>query len=372
MIIGVPKEIKNNENRVGVVLAGVRDLVAAGHQVLIETGAGIGSGILDQEYRDAGAIIVNQPTEVWERAEMVMKVKEPLPPEFELMREGLIIYTYLHLAAEPKLTKQLVQSKVKAVAYETIQLPNGSLPLLKPMSEVAGKMSTQIGASLLQKDRKDKGKGILLGGVPGVGRGKVTIIGGGVAGTNAAKIAVGLAAQVTILDTNLNRLEYLDDIFGSRITTLKSNLTNLEESVVTSDLLIGAVLLAGAKAPRLVTSEMIAKMDQGSVVVDISIDQGGCIETIRPTSHEQPTFEVDGVIHYGVTNIPGAVARTSTYALTNTTLPFALKIANLGLEKAAREDEALKKGINVYLGSITCEPVAKDLGYHYTPMESLW
>lgn len=372
MIIGVPKEIKNNENRVGAVLSGVRDLVSAGHQVLIESGAGLGSGIHDHEYREAGAIIVNKPTEVWEKSEMVMKVKEPLPPEFELMREGQILYTFFHLAAEPKLTKQLIHAKVKAVAYETIQLPNGTLPCLKPMSEVAGKMSTQIGAYFLQKDRKDKGKGILLGGVPGVGRGLVTIIGAGVAGTNAAKIAVGLGAQVTILDTNLNRLEYLDDIFGGKIVTLKSNQTNIEESVKGTDLLIGAVLVAGAKAPRLVTSEMISKMDQGSVVIDISIDQGGCIETIRPTSHEQPIFEVDGVIHYGVTNIPGAVARTSTYALTNTTIPYALKIAELGLEKAAKGDSALSRGINVYNGMVTCEPVAKDLGYHYTPIDSLW
>ena len=292
--------------------------------------------------------MISKPTEVWEKADMIIKVKEPLAPEFELMRPGLIIYTYFHLAAEPKLTKQLIDAKVKAVAYETIQTKDGGLPLLKPMSEVAGKMATQVGAYLLQKDRKDKGKGILLGGVPGVSRGKVTIIGGGVAGTNAAKVAIGLGAQVTILDTNLKRLEYLDDIFGGKIMTLKSNLTNIEESVVMADLLVGSILLAGAKATKLVTREMISKMEQGSVVVDISIDQGGCIETSRPTSHDQPTFEVDGVIHYGVTNIPGAVARTSTYALTNATLQYALMIANLGLEEAIRVDEALRKGMNIY------------------------
>jgi len=363
MIIGVPKEIKTSENRVGLVVSGVKTLVREGHKVLVEQNAGIGSGISNEDYEKAGAKIIATKKEVYEKADMIMKVKEPLPDEYNLLRENQILYTYLHLAAEPTLTKVLCERKVKAVAYETIQLDDGSLPLLVPMSEVAGRMSTQIGAYYLQKDHG--GKGILLGGVTGVRKGRVTILGGGVAGTNAAKMAVGLGADVTILDVNLKRLEYLDDVFSGKIHTLHSNITNIEKSVIHSDLVVGAVLLTGAKAPHLVTRDMIAHMEKGSVVVDIAVDQGGCIETCRPTSHTNPVFEVDGVIHYCVPNMPGVVSQTSTYALTNTTLKYAVKLANLGVEDAVAKDKALYKGVNVYGGYVAYEQVAKDLGMEY-------
>ncbi len=363
MIVGIPKEIKISENRVGMTEAGVRQLVKEGHTLIVEKDAGVGSGISNQQYEKAGAKIIDTKKEVYAKADMIVKVKEPLPDEFDLMRENQILYTYLHLAAEPKLTKVLAERKVKAVAYETIQKEDGSLPLLTPMSEVAGRMATQIGAYYLQKDHG--GKGILLGGVTGVKPGRVTIIGGGVVGTNAAKMAVGLGAQVTMMDVNLSRLEYLDDIFQGRVTTLYSNTQNIEQSVAESDLLIGAVLITGHKAPTLVSKEMISSMAKGSVVVDVAVDQGGCIETCKPTSHQVPTYEIDGVIHYCVPNMPGVVSRTSTYALTNTTLKYASMIAAMGVEEAIAKDKALALGLNVYNGYVCYEPVARDLGLEY-------
>lgn len=363
MIIGVPKEIKNNENRVGLTPGGVKMLVDRGHKLLVETKAGQGIGATDEAYAKAGAKIIDTAKEVWDMAEMVIKVKEPIQPEYERMKPGLILYTYLHLAAEPELTKQLIERKVKAVAYETIQLDDGSLPLLTPMSEVAGRMATQIGARYLQKN--EGGKGILLSGVPGVRRGKVTILGGGVAGTNAAHIAIGMGAQVTILDINMPRLVYLDDIFKNAVNTLYSNPVNIEKAVREADLVIGTVLIAGAKAPKLVTREMIKQMEPNSVVADVSIDQGGCIETIRPTSHSDPIFREENVIHYGVTNMPGAVAQTSTYALTNRTLKYAMLLADNGFEKAIGMDKALYKGVNVLNGKVAYKQVADDLNLPY-------
>ena len=363
MLIGVPKEIKNNENRVGLTPGGAQMLITRGHKVMVETKAGLGIGASDEQYIKAGATIVETAKEVWEKNEMVIKVKEPVQAEFPLMKPGLILYTYLHLAAEPELTKQLMERKVSAIAYETIQLEDGSLPLLTPMSEVAGRMATQIGARYLQKN--EGGKGILLSGVPGVRRGKVCIIGGGIAGTNAAIIAIGMGAQVTILDVNMNRLQYLDDIFKNSINTLYSNPVNVEKAVSEADLVIGTVLIAGAKAPKLVTREMVKKMDPNSVIVDVSIDQGGCIETIRPTSHSDPIFREEGVIHYGVTNMPGAVAQTSTYALTNRTLKYAMLLADNGFQKAISMDKALYKGVNVYNGKVAYKQVADDLNLPY-------
>jgi alanine dehydrogenase len=363
MIIGIPKEIKISENRVGMTEVGVRQLVGEGHSVFVETNAGVGSGISDDQYIQCGATILGTKAEVYAKAEMIVKVKEPLPEEYELLKENQILYTYLHLAAEPKLTRVLVERKVKSVAYETIQLEDGSLPLLTPMSEVAGRMATQVGAFYLQKDHG--GKGVLLGGVTGVRPGNVTIIGGGVVGSNAAKMAIGLGAQVTILDVNLARLEYLDDVFQGRCMTLYSNTQNIERSIAESDLVVGAVLIAGAKAPTLVTKKMISTMSKGSVVVDVAVDQGGCIETCRPTSHTQPTYEIDGVIHYCVPNMPGVVSRTSTYALTNRTMKYASSLAALGVEEACRKDAALKMGLNVYAGAICYEPVAKSLGMEF-------
>lgn len=363
MIIGVPKEIKNNENRVGLTPGGVQALVARGHKLIVETKAGQGIGASDEAYAKAGATIIDSAKEVWEKADMIIKVKEPIQPEYALMKPNLILYTYLHLAAEPELTKQLMERKVKAVAYETIQLDDGTLPLLTPMSEVAGRMATQIGARYLQKS--EGGKGILLAGVPGVRRGKVTIIGGGVSGTSAAVIAIGMGAQVTILDINMQRLTYLDDIFKNSINTLYSNPANIEKAVKEADLVVGTVLIAGAKAPKLVTRDMVKQMEPNSVVVDVSIDQGGCIETIRPTSHSDPIFREEGVIHYGVTNMPGAVAQTSTYALTNRTLKYAMLLADNGFEKAIGMDKALYKGVNVCNGKVAYKQVADDLQLPY-------
>ena len=365
MIIGVPKEIKISENRVGMTEAGVRQLVKEGHTLYVEKDAGIGSGIANEQYEKAGAKILPTKADVYAKADMIVKVKEPLPDEYDLMRENQIIYTYLHLAAEPKLTKVLCERKVKAVAYETIQTANGSLPLLVPMSEVAGRMATQIGAFYLQKDHG--GKGVLLGGVTGVRPAQVTIIGGGIVGTNAAKMAVGLGADVTVLDVSTARLEYLDDIFAGRITTLYSNQQNIEQCVANSDLLVGGVLITGQKAPTLVSKQMIASMQKGTVVVDVAVDQGGCIETCKPTSHQHPTYEVDGVIHYCVPNMPGVVSRTSTYALTNVTLKYASMLAAMGVEDAIAKDSALFKGLNVYKGKVCYEPVARDLGMEYQP-----
>lgn len=363
MKIGIPKEIKNNESRVAMTPSGVVHLVRNGHEVFIETNAGNGSGFKDEEYVSAGATIVATAAEAWSK-EMVMKVKEPIPVEYGFFREGLILFTYLHLAPEPELTKALVEKKVVGIAYETVQLANGSLPLLVPMSEVAGRMSSQIGAQYLEKPQG--GKGILLSGVPGVKRGKVCIIGGGVAGTNAAKIAVGLGAEVTILDLSQERLAQLDDLFGNSVSTLMSNPYNIANEVKHADLVIGAVLIPGAKAPRLVTEDMIKSMDKGSVVVDIAIDQGGIFETTdRITTHDNPTYEKHGVIHYAVANMPGAVPRTSTLALTNVTVPYAVQIANKGYKQACLDNAALLKGVNTLEGFVTYKAVADAQGLAY-------
>jgi alanine dehydrogenase len=367
MIIGVPKEIKNHEYRVGMVPAGVRVLVMDGHQVLIQAGAGEGSGILDEEYIEAGAVIVPGPVEVYSRAELVMKVKEPLPQEIPLLREDQVLFAYLHLAPAPELTQGLLQRRIIGVAYETIQLADGSLPLLTPMSEVAGRMAVQVGSHYLEKG--GGGRGVLLGGVPGVARGKVAIIGAGTVGTNAAKIAIGLGAYVTVLDNNPQRLAYLDDIFGTRINTLMSNYDNIALSVKDAHLVIGAVLIPGGRTPKLVTREMIGSMKPGTVVVDVSVDQGGCCETTKPTTHTDPIYFVNEVIHYGVTNMPAAVSRTSTFALTNVTLPYVQVLANKGLAKAAAADPALAKGVNVFRGEVTCANLAGDLGFSCTPLE---
>ncbi|MES2430187.1 MAG: alanine dehydrogenase [Bacteroidota bacterium] len=356
MQVGVPKEIKNNEDRVAMTPSGVVHLVRSGHEVFMQHDAGMGSGFTDEEYVTAGATIVNTAAEAWSK-EMVMKVKEPIASEYQYFRKGLILFTYLHLAPEHELTQELIRKKVVGIAYETVQLKNGSLPLLTPMSEVAGRMATQIGAQFLEKPHG--GKGILLGGTPGVKRGKVTIIGGGVAGVNAAKIATGIGAEVTILDLSHQRLGQLDDIFGSMITTLMSNPHNIARTVKESDLVIGAVLIPGAKAPKLITEEMIKSMEPGSVVVDIAIDQGGIIETTdRITTHDNPVYIKHGVLHYAVANMPGAVPRTSTLALTNVTVPYAVEIANKGYKKACLENEALLKGINTLNGYVTYKAVA--------------
>ncbi|KAF1678241.1 alanine dehydrogenase [Bacillus sp. SKDU12] len=366
MIIGVPKEIKNNENRVALTPGGVSQLISNGHRVLVETGAGLGSGFDNEAYESAGAEIITNPKQVWD-ADMVMKVKEPLPEEYVYFREGLVLFTYLHLAAEPELAQALKDKGVTAIAYETVS-DGRTLPLLTPMSEVAGRMAAQIGAQFLEKPKG--GKGILLAGVPGVSRGKVTIIGGGVVGTNAAKMAVGLGADVTIIDLNADRLRQLDDIFGHQIKTLISNPVNIADAVAEADLLICAVLIPGAKAPTLVTEEMVKQMKPGSVIVDVAIDQGGIVETVdHMTTHDQPTYEKHGVVHYAVANMPGAVPRTSTIALTNVTVPYALQIANKGAAKALADSSALRAGLNIANGLVTYEAVAKDLGYEYVPAE---
>ena len=346
--------------------AGVRAFIHSGHRVLVQKGAGIGSGISDEQFRQAGASIVETAAEAW-GADMVMKVKEPLQDEFKFLRPNLILFTYLHLAAEKRLTDELVEKKVTGIAYETIQETDLSLPLLRPMSEVAGRMSIQIGAYYLQSswDLVDSGKGGLLAGVPGVMPGHVVVLGGGAAGSNAAMVALGMGALVTIIDQDVRRLEYLEHIFNGRILTLMSNIDNIEESAIKADLLIGSVLVPGARAPKLVSRKTISQMKPGSVVVDIAVDQGGCIETCKPTSHDNPTFTVEGVIHYCVPNMPGAVARTSTYALTNVTLEYALKLADLGFKDAIAKDPALYKGVNVYNGKVAYLQVAKDLGLPY-------
>ena len=368
MFIGVPKEIKNNENRVALTPAGVVTLVKAGHKVLIEKDAGIGSGFINEDYLKAGAEILEDVKAVWSQSEMIMKVKEPLESEYQYFREGLILFTYLHLAAEPGLAEALKDKGVFAIAYETVSA-NRTLPLLTPMSEVAGRMAAQIGAQFLQKN--NGGQGILLAGVPGVNRGKVTILGGGIVGTNAAKMAIGLGADVTIIDLSADRLRQLDDIFGNQVKTLMSNPYNIAEAVAEADLFIGAVLIPGAKAPKLVTEEMVKSMKPGSVIVDVAIDQGGIVETIdHVTTHDNPTFVKHGVVHYSVANMPGAVPRTSTIALTNVTVPYALQIANKGVLKAILENAALKLGVNVANGEITYEAVARDLGYQYVPVEA--
>ena len=367
MIIGVPKEIKTLEDRVAITPAGVAALARAGHAVMVETGAGLGSGIADDAYVKAGATMSGSNVEIFRSAEMIMKVKEPLPPEYPLFREGQIVFTYFHLAPAPELTKAMLEARIIGIAYETIQLDDASLPLLMPMSEVAGRMSIQVGEYSLQRERG--GRGVLLGGVPGVEPGNIVIIGGGVVGTNAAKVAVGTGAVVSILDLDLNRLRYLDDIFSGRVKTVMSNRHNIERLIVDADLVVGAVLVVGAKAPKLITREMLSLMQEGSVIVDVAVDQGGCAETTHATYHDDPTYVVDGVVHYCVANMPGAVARTSTFALTNATLPYALKLANYGHEKALRQDPALMKGLNVYRGSLVCRPVAEAQGIACSPVE---
>lgn len=366
MIVGVLKEIKNKENRVGMVIAGIRTLNQAGHRVLVQHNAGVGVGISDDDYRKAGATIVDGGKEIYEKAELIVKVKEPLPEEYGFLKEGQILFTYLHLAADERLTKALMERKIIGVAYETIQAGDGSLPLLAPMSSVAGRMATQIGATYLQHDHG--GKGLLLGGVTGVERAKVVILGGGVVGINAAKMAVGLGARVTILDTNIHRLEYLSDVFRNEVTTLYSNSEQIEKAVTTADLVIGAVLVPGAKAPKLVNREMISRIQPGGVIIDVAVDQGGSVETCRPTSHEHPTYTVDGIIHYAVPNMPGAVPRTSTYALTNVTLKYVLAIANQGWREAVAKDEVLRKGVNIANGKLVYKAVADDLGIPYEPL----
>lgn len=366
MIIGVPKEIKNNENRVAITPAGVHTLVKAGHDVIIEKTAGLGSGISDVDYEDAGAVMVERNTDIFKNADIVVKVKEPLECEYDLFREGQTLFTYLHLAPNAPLTNALLEKKVTGIAYETIQLSNGALPLLAPMSEVAGRMSIQIGAYLLQK--YNGGSGILLGGVPGVLPGEVLIIGGGVVGLNAAKMAVGMGARVTIMDVNKNRLSELDDIFSGRVSTLIFNEYVLNEIIGKADLLIGAVLVPGAKAPKLVSENMVRTMKKGSVIVDVAIDQGGSVETIdRITTHDNPCYEKHGVIHYSVANMPGAVPRTSTYALTGVTLPYLAQLADKGPIKAMLENEALLPGLNTYGGYVTYKAVAQAMGLDYVP-----
>lgn len=369
MIIGIPKEMKNNENRVAIAPAGVTDFVNNGHSVIIETNAGVGSGFDDEEYKRAGAEVVYTSEETW-LADMVMKVKEPQSEEYKYFREGLILFTYLHLAAEPALTSALVQGKVISIAYETIQTQDGSLPLLTPMSEVAGRMSVQIGAQFLEKAKG--GKGVLLGGVPGVLPGNVAIIGGGIVGTNAAKMALGLGADVSIIDVNAQRLRQLDDQFQGRLRTMMSNSFNIAQSVRKADLLIGAVLIPGARAPRLVTEEMVSMMTEGSVIVDVAIDQGGSIETIdRITTHDNPTYVKHDVVHYAVANMPGAVPRTSTYALTNVTTQYGIYIANEGYEQAAKQNQSLAKGINTINGHITNKAIADAHGLRYQSLDSI-
>jgi alanine dehydrogenase len=364
MIIGVPTEIKTREFRIGMIPAGVRMLTARGHKVLVQQGAGVGSGLADEEYVKAGAEIVARREDVWKRAEMIVKVKEPLPDEYPLMQEGQLVYTYLHLAAAPELGHEMLKRKVSGIAYETIETADGKLPLLEPMSAIAGRMASQVGASCLEKEQG--GKGVLLGGVPGVRRGRVAIIGGGVVGQNAARIAVGFGAQVTVLDVKPSTLTYIDDIYQGRIQTLFSDPYNVEEAVRQADLVIGAVLITGARAPRLVSEAMVAKMEPGSVIVDVAVDQGGCVETCRPTTHDNPTYLVHDVVHYAVANMPGGVARTSTFALCNATIGYARTLADHGL-RAAKDDLALMKGINTYKGYVPHPAVAQALGLEYRP-----
>jgi alanine dehydrogenase len=367
MLIGVPKEIKANEYRVALVPAGAEALARAGHEVMIEKGAGEGSGFSDELYASAGAEIVATAAEVWKRAEMIVKVKEPIAPEWPHIRKDQLLFTYFHFAASEPLTQALLDSGSVAIAYETVQLPNGELPLLTPMSEVAGRLSILEGAKYLE--RFYGGRGMLLGGVPGVLPAKVVIIGGGVVGTHAAKMAAGFGADVTMLDVSLNRLRYLADVMPANVRLLYSNRYNIREQIETADLVVGAVLIPGKKAPALVLREDLKHMQDGAVIVDVAVDQGGCVETIHATTHEDPIYEVDGVIHYGVANMPGAVSRTSTLALTNATLPYAIKLANMGWKAACREDPALALGANVVNGAVTYEGVAEAFDMEYVPLE---
>jgi alanine dehydrogenase len=369
MTIGVPKEVKDHESRVGVTPAGVKALVEAGHTVLVETNAGALSAFVDDEYQNAGAEIVGSAYDVWRLADMVVKVKEPIEKEYKHFREGLVLFTYLHLAPLNDLTQALLDKKVIGIAYETVRDRQGTLPLLTPMSEVAGRMSVQVGATYLEKEHG--GRGVLLGGVPGTTPGHVCVIGGGIVGTNAAKIALGMGARVTLVDLNLNRLREIDDIFGGRVHTLASNSYNIERAVCDADLVIGGVLIPGAAAPKIVTRAMVSKMKKGAVIVDVAIDQGGCIETAHPTTHTDPSYEVDGVVHYCVTNMPAAVPNTSTLALTNATFPYVMKLANLGAKAAVLADTGLAEGVNTHDGHLTYKAVADNQSKPFTKIESL-
>jgi alanine dehydrogenase len=369
MLIGVPKEIKTNENRVALVPAGAEALVSNGHRVLVETTAGEGSGFSDADYTAVGAEIAPSADAVWAAADMIMKVKEPIAPEWKRMRAGQTIFTYFHFAADEKLTRAHIDSGATCIAYETVELPTRELPLLTPMSEVAGRMAVQEGAKYLEK--LYGGRGVLLGGVPGVAPAKVVILGGGIVGINAAKMAAGMGAKVVVLDVNLDRLRYLSDVMPANVQLIYSNRQNILEQISTADLVVGAVLIPGAKAPKLVRREDIPKMHPGAVIVDVAVDQGGCIETIKPTTHENPTYVIDGVIHYGVANMPGGVPRTSTLALTNATLPYALQLANKGWKKALRDSPALLKGLNVVGGKVTYPGVADAFGLQYTDAKSM-
>jgi alanine dehydrogenase len=365
MIIGVPTETKTREYRIGINPGGVLMLTRRGHEVRVQHGAGIGSGISDAELERAGARIVSSADEVW-ASDMVLKVKEPLPAEFHFFRPGLILFTYLHLAAEPQLTRALLAGGVRAIAYETVQRADGSLPLLRPMSEVAGRMAVQVGATYLEKERG--GKGLLLGGVPGTRRGHVVILGGGIVGASAARIAIGMGAQVTVLDVNQERMAYLEDVFGAAIETLYSNPRNVEAACRQADLIVGAVLVPGARAPTLIDEELLAGIEDGSVVVDVAVDQGGCISTCKPTTHDHPTYVVDGVVHYCVPNMPGAVPYTSTHALTNVTALYAEAIAELGVERAIKQQPTLARGVNTWDGVCTYAPVAQAVGVPFSAL----
>jgi alanine dehydrogenase len=369
MLIGTPKEIKVHEYRVGLTPAGVRELSAHGHEVLIEKGAGAGIGLTDAVYKAAGAKLVSKASEIFERAEMIIKVKEPQPVECKMLRDGQLLFTYLHLAPDPKQTQALMKSGCIAIAYETVTDSKGGLPLLAPMSEVAGRMSIQAGAHAMEKAQG--GNGVLLGGVPGVTPAEVVVIGGGVVGYNAARVAVGMGANVTILDRSLPRLNTLDTVFNGRLNTLYSTVDALEHAVSRADLVIGAVLVPGAAAPKLVTRAMLKLMKPGTVIVDVAIDQGGCFETSKPTTHQDPTYVVDGIVHYCVANMPGGVARTSTFALTNATLPFALALADKGYKKALLDDAHLREGLNVHHGKITYKAVADALAHEYQPAQEV-
>jgi len=364
VIIGVPREIKDNEARVGITPAGAKALTEAGHKVLVETQAGAGSGFPDDEYQNAGAEIVGDAGYAWGKSDMVVKVKEPIEKEYPYFREGLLLFTYLHLAPLPALTNKLLDTGVIGIAYETVRDTRGMLPLLMPMSEVAGRMSVQVGASYLEKERG--GRGILLGGVPGVPPAHVTVLGGGIVGTNAARIALGFGAKVTLIDVNMNRLRELDDLFQGRLYTLASNSYNLAQATREADLVIGGVLIPGSTAPKLVTRAMVGQMKRGAVIVDVAIDQGGCVETARPTSHSNPSYTVDGVVHYCVTNMPGAVPHTSTLALTNSTFPYVMRLANLGAREALRQDPSLAEGLNTWLGTLTHPGVAESQQRQWT------
>jgi alanine dehydrogenase len=370
MIIGVPKEIKNNENRVAITPAGVKAFTLAGHKVIVQKNAGIGSGILDQEYRDAGASILDMAEQIFEQSDMIMKVKEPMSSEYPLIKPGQIVFTYFHFAASRELTQGMIDSNSICIAYETVETPNRNLPLLSPMSEVAGKMAGHVAAYFLALPYG--GKGVLMGGVPGVKPAKVLVIGGGTVGTNAAKVTAGIGANVTIFDISLDRLKYLDDIMPKNVNFIISNQHNIEKEIQDADAVIGAVLIPGAAAPKLVTEKMIKSMQPNSVIVDVAIDQGGCIQTSKPTSHSNPTFKIHGVLHYCVTNMPGAFARTSTFALTNATLPYALEISNKGVQKAIISNPAIAKGLNIINGKITYKPVADAFDLKYYPIDELY